>query len=92
MNNFFSPMENTAPADQLISTPPLEEKVEIDQDEAVDALTVLAHAVETKKRRSSQSEPRQFACTFDDCKKTFTQLAHLRIHQVFSLILEKTYR
>ncbi|KAI8904409.1 hypothetical protein EDD86DRAFT_213350 [Gorgonomyces haynaldii] len=36
--------------------------------------------VKPKKRKQSQGE-RVFSCTFENCNKTFTQLAHLRIHQ-----------
>jgi uncharacterized Zn-finger protein len=34
-----------------------------------------------QKRRRSTTEPRIFSCNYDQCAKTFTQLAHLRIHQ-----------
>lgn len=35
-----------------------------------------------RKRRNSTPLPRLYACDYEGCEKTFTQMSHLRIHMV----------
>lgn len=71
-------MLSDEPAPVKVTTP------EPDADpSASDTLVITAQTVTvaSHKKKRSVGADRQYPCLYENCLKTFTQLAHLRIHE-----------